>query len=142
MKTTLNIAIAIVILAGVVAVRTNAQTAGAQKVVANIPFEFSVGKATLPAGRYTITVINPTSDRKILRIRQVEGRASAMVITTDVAGNVSDDAKLVFHRYGDHHYFAQAQMAGDATGLAAVKSRSEKKHAVATTKKIVVLTAG
>lgn len=53
MKTTLNIAIAIVILAGVVAVRTSAQTAGAQKVVANIPFEFSVGKATLPAGRYT-----------------------------------------------------------------------------------------
>ena len=140
MKTILNITIAIMILVGAVAVNTHAQT-GAHKVVANIPFEFTVGKATLPAGRYTVTVMNPTSDRKILQIRQIDGRASAMVITTDVTGDMSENAKLVFHRYGDRHYFAQAQMAGDSTSLAAVKTRSEQKQAVATTKKIVVLTA-
>ena len=140
MKSILNIAIATMILVGVVALNTPAQT-GAHKVVANIPFEFTVGKATLPAGRYTVAVMNPTSDRKILQIRQIDGRASAMVITTDVTGNMSENAKLVFHRYGDRHYFAQAQMAGDSTSLAAVKTRSEQKQAIATTKKIVVLTA-
>ena len=140
MKTILNITIATMILVGVVAVNTHAQT-GANKVVANIPFEFTVGKDTLPAGRYTVAVMNPTSDRKILQIRQIDGRASAMVITTDVTGNMSENAKLVFHRYGDRYYFAQAQMAGDSTSLAAVKTRSEQKQAVATTKKIVVLTA-
>ena len=141
MKSILNIAIATMILVGIVAVNTHAQT-GAHKVVANIPFEFTVGKATLPAGRYTVTVMNPTSDRKILQVRQIDGRASAMVITTDVAGDMSENAKLVFHRYGDRHYFAQAQMSGDSTSLAAVKTRSEQKHAVAGTKRIVVLTAG
>lgn len=141
MKNILNIAIATMILVGIVAVNTHAQ-AGAHKVVANIPFEFTVGKATLPAGRYTVTVMNPTSDRKILRVRQIDGRASAMVITTDVAGSISENAKLVFHRYGDRHYFAQAQMAGDSTSLAAVKTRSEQKQALAITKKIVVLSAG
>ena len=141
MKTILNIAIATMILVGMIAVNTHAQT-GAHKVVANIPFEFAVGKATLPAGRYTVTVMNPTSDRKILQIRQIEGRASAMVITTDVAGDMSENAKLVFHRYGDRYYFAQAQMSGDSTSLAAVRTRSEQKQAVATTKRIVVLTAG
>ncbi|HEU4507744.1 MAG TPA: hypothetical protein VFR78_05875 [Pyrinomonadaceae bacterium] len=141
MKNILNIAIATMILVGIVAVNTHAQT-GTHKVVANIPFEFTVGKATLPAGRYTVAVMNPTSDRKILQIRRMDGRASAMVITTDVAGNMSENAKLVFHRYGDRYYFAQAQMAGDSNSLAAVKSRSEQKQAVATTKKIVVLTAG
>ena len=140
MKNILNIAIATMILVGVVAVNANAQT-GANKVVANIPFEFTVGKATLPAGRYTVAVMNPTSDRKILQIRQIDGRASAMIITTDVTGNMSENAKLVFHRYGDRHYFAQAQMAGDSTSLAAVKTRSEQKQAIATAKKIVVLTA-
>ncbi|HEX5873819.1 MAG TPA: hypothetical protein VFY60_04165 [Pyrinomonadaceae bacterium] len=140
MKTILNITIATMLLLGVVAVNTHAQT-GAPKVIANIPFEFTVGKATLPAGRYTVTVMNPTSDRKILQIRQIDGRASAMVITTDVTGNMSENAKLVFHRYGDRHYFAQAQMAGDSTSLAAVKTRSEQKQALATTKKIVMLTA-
>ena len=141
MKNILNIAIATMILVGIVAVNTHAQ-AGAHKVFANIPFEFTVGKATLPAGRYTVTVMNPTSDRKILRVRQIDGRASAMVITTDVAGSISENAKLVFHRYGDRHYFAQAQMAGDSTSLAAVKTRSEQKQALAITKKIVVLSAG
>ena len=142
MKNILNVTIAIMILAGIVVTGANAQTAGAHKVVANIPFEFTVGKATLPAGKYTVAVMNPTSDRKILQIRQINGRASAMVITTNVMGNVSDDAKLVFHRYGDRYYFAQAQMAGDSTSLAAVKTRSEQKQAVATTKKIVVVNAG
>ena len=141
MKTILNIAVATMILVGIVAVNTHAQT-GAHKVVANIPFEFTVGKATLPAGRYTVTVMNPTSDRKILQIRQIEGRASAMVITNDVAGDTSENAKLVFHRYGDRYYFAQSQMAGDSTRLAAVTTRSEQKQAVATTKKIVVVNAG
>ncbi len=140
MKIILNITLATMILAGIVAVNTPAQT-GAQKVVANIPFEFTVGKTTLPAGRYTVAVMNPTSDRKILRIRQIDGRASAMVITTDVIENMSENAKLVFHRYGDRHYFAQAQIAGDSRSLAAVKTRSERKQALATAKKIVVLTA-
>jgi hypothetical protein len=140
MKTILNILIATMLLAGIVAVNTHAQT-GAPKVVATIPFEFSVGKVTLPAGKYTVAVLNPTSDRKILQIRRTDGRASAMVITTDVTGKMSENARLVFHRYGDRYFFAQAQMAGDSTHLAAVKSRSEQKHALAATKKIVILTA-
>lgn len=140
MKTTLNIAI--MILVTLAAVNTHAQSAGAHKVVATIPFAFTAGKATLPAGRYTVAVMNPTSDQKILQIRRTDGRATAMVMTTHVMVNVSDDAKLVFHRYGDRYYFAQAQMAGDSTSLAAVKTRSEKKQAVATAKKIVVVNAG
>lgn len=140
MKIILNIAI--MILVSFAAIGTQAQT-GAQKVVATIPFDFSVGKTILPAGKYTVTVTNPTSDRKILHFRKTGGRASAMVMTTDVACNISDDAKLVFHRYGDRYFFAQAQMAGDSTSLAAVKSRNEQKQAIATTtKEIVVLAAG
>lgn len=143
MKTILNISIAIMILVGFAAISTQAQTGGAQKVVATIPFAFNVGKTTLPAGKYTVAVMNPTSDRKVLQIRKTNGRESAMVITTDVAGNSSDDAKLVFHRYGDRFFFAQAQMRGDSTSLAAVRTRSEQKQAMATTpKKIVVLAAG
>ena len=143
MKNILNITLAIMILVGVAAVNTHAQT-GAQKVVATIPFAFSVGKVTLPAGKYTVAVLNPTSDRKILQIRSTDGRASAMVITTDITGNMSENAQLVFHRYGDRYFFAQAQMTGDSTSLAAVKSRSEQKQAVATAtkSKIVVVPLG
>ena len=134
----------VISLAGVFAVSAQAQTAGSQKVVANIPFAFSVGKTNLPAGRYTITVVNPASDRKALQIRSLNGRASAMILTTDVIGKTSDDAKLVFHRYGDRYFFAQAQMAGDSTSLAVIKSsaeRAEKVLAGAAKKSVVVIAA-
>lgn len=137
MKRYFNITVAIMMLTGILAVSAHAQTSSAQKVIASIPFTFSVGKTTLPAGRYTITVLNPSSDRKILQIRSMSGRSSAMVLTNGISGNASDDAKLVFERDGDRYVFAQAHMAGDETSLAAVRSRSDRndKNAMAKSKK-------
>ena len=130
MKRHLNILIAILILVGAFTVSAQAQTAGAQKMVAKIPFAFNVGNTNLPAGKYTITVLNPTSDRKILQIRNTKG-SGATVLTTVENGNISDDAKLVFQRYGDRYFFAQAQMAGDSTTFAAVKSNAERAEKLA-----------
>jgi len=130
-------------LAGVLAVSAEAQTSSTQRVIANIPFAFSAGKTTLPAGRYTITVLNPTSDRKTLQIRSMNGRASALVLTMTSDGNVSDTAKLVFDRYGDQYFFAQAQLAGEATSLAAVRTKQhlDKQVAKAGKKTVVVIAA-
>jgi hypothetical protein len=121
MKRYLNISLIIIVFAGVLAVNAHAQT----KVIANIPFAFNVGKTTLPAGRYTITVLNPSSDRKILQIRSMNGRSSAVVLTTGIIGHASDNAKLVFEHYGDRYVFAQAQLAGDETTLAALKPKKK-----------------
>ena len=138
--------IAIIILAGAFTVSAQAQSTGAQKVVANIPFAFNVGNTSLPAGKYTITVLNPSSDRKVLQVRSTNGRSTAITQTINVIGDASDDSKLVFHRYGDRYVFAQAQMAGETTGLAAPKSSAERAQknavAVAGTKTVVVIIAG
>ena len=121
MKRLLNIPLIIIVFAGVLAINAQAQT----KVIATIPFAFNVGKTTLPAGRYTITVLNPSSDRKILQIRSMNGRSSVMVLTTGIIGHASDNAKLVFEHYGDRYVFAQAQLAGDETTLAALKPKKK-----------------
>jgi hypothetical protein len=145
MKRYINIPLAIITLAGALAISAHAQTSSAQIVSASIPFSFSAGKTTLPAGRYAITVLNPASDRKILQIRSLNGRSSAMVLTTGAIGNASDDAKLVFERDGDRYVFAQAQMAGDETSLMAVRTktdRSDKHVAKAAKKNVVVIVAG
>ena len=126
MKRHLNIPMAIIILASALTAGAQAQTSSVQKVIATIPFAFNVGETRLPAGEYTFTVANPTSDRKILQIRNANGRSSAMIATTNVVGNVAENTKLVFQRYGDQYFFAQAQMAGDSTSLAAVKSKAER----------------
>lgn len=106
-----------------------AQTSGTTQLTANIPFDFSVGNQTMPAGEYTVRCTNPASDLKLLRLRSSDGRASAMVRTNSVIGKTLADAKLVFNRYGDHYFFAQAWMPADNIGMQAPKSRSEKQIA-------------
>jgi len=143
MKRFFYIPVAVVVLLTALASFVEAQTAGGQRIVARIPFSFEVGKKTLPAGQYTITVVNPASDRKILQIRSLDGRANAVILTTGISGNVTENAKLVFERYEDHYYFAQAQLAGENTSLAAVRSKAEKNAlAVHKKKTLVVIAAG
>jgi hypothetical protein len=121
-----------------------AQTNGPERVVAKIPFAFTVGKTSLPAGKYTFSVVNPASDRKVLQIRSVDGRASAMVLTNSVKGIVTENAKLVFERYDDQYFFTQAQMAGEETSFAALWSKSERKQMIAKAakKSVIVISAG
>ena len=140
----LNIPLAIMMLLAVLVVGAQAQTSSAQKMIASIPFTFSAGKATLPAGRYTITVINPSSDRKILQMRSLNGHSTAMVLTTTGSVHASENAKLVFERDGDRYVFAQAQLAGETTSLAAVrhKERSDKNAMAKANKKSVVVIVG
>ena len=126
MKRHLNLTIAIIIVCGVSAVNAAAQTSAPQRIRANIPFDFTVGEKTLPAGVYTLAVINRTSDRKVLQIRSADGRASAIIQTMQSRSNFVDDAKLVFRRYGDRYFFAQIEIAGDATTLVAARSRAER----------------
>jgi hypothetical protein len=126
MKRHLNTLTAIVMLVGILTVSARAQSASGQRMTANIPFTFNVGSKSLPAGRYTITTLNPTSDRKLLQLRSADGRSTAMVLTMRVNAKTSDETKLVFRRYGDQYFFAQAQVAGEQSSLATLKSRAER----------------
>ena len=126
MKRHLNILIAIVMLVGILAINTRAQSASSQKLIANIPFAFNVGSKTLPAGRYTITLLSPTSDRRVIQLRSADGSSTAMVLTLRVNAKAAEDARVVFRRYGDSYFFAQAQLADDPTSLNTPKSRAER----------------
>lgn len=141
MKRFFYIPLAAAILVGALATSVQAQSGSSQRIVASIPFSFSVGKTILPAGKYTITVLNPSSDRSVLQIRNGNGRSSAMITTTGVTGVVSENSKLVFERDGDRYYFAQAQMAGNSTSLAAVRAKKPRMDTVAKKKSLVVITA-
>jgi hypothetical protein len=67
-----------------------------------------------------------------------------MVLTNSIDGHSADNAKLVFERYDDQYFFTQAQFAGDATSLAAVRSKAERKHMIANAakKSVIVISAG
>lgn len=126
MKLYLQLIVAIVVGCGAFAVTGKAQTSTSQTMRARIPFTFTVGDKTLPAGVYTVSILNPSSDRKALRLRSEDGHVSAIVQTLAVRSAVADSARLLFHRYGDSYFFANAQMAGETTSLAATKTRAER----------------
>jgi hypothetical protein len=116
--------IAMLFLVGSMAVAARAQTSGRSQLTANIPFEFSVGNQTLPAGDYTVAQINPISDHVVLQLRSRDGSSSAMVQMISVTGQAEANAKLIFHRYGNKYFFAQAWVNGD--GLQAPRPRAER----------------
>lgn len=102
----------------------HAQTSNVQ--TANIPFEFSIGGKTFPAGHYSVTRLNPQSDKAALLIKSMDGRTSKIVLTTPVQANrAQEKAKLVFSRYADQYFLSEVWTPADSTGLELPKSRSE-----------------
>jgi hypothetical protein len=125
MQKHVNKLIAFLVLAGSMAVAGQAQTTGRLQLRATIPFEFNVGQKTMPAGEYTITQINPSSDRTVLQLRRSDGRSTTLVQMNNVIGTAGDGARLVFNRYGRQHYFSQVWTSAGATGWEAPKARPE-----------------
>jgi hypothetical protein len=100
----------------------NAQSA--QKVVADVPFEFSVGYKTMPAGEYSVQTIVSAGDG--LLIRSADGKNLALRLSepTERAKDKSQ-ARLVFHRYGDRYFLAQVWSGSNNTGRQLLKSQEE-----------------
>lgn len=95
------------------------------RLTANIPFEFMAGDKRLPAGEYTV---NPQIEPGVLRIQNDESRDSAFAITNAVETlNYSDQAKLIFHRYGNLYFLSQVWTLGGNVGRELPKSKVERE---------------
>lgn len=129
MKKYFGLTIAMMMFVAVLATAAQAQSNGSPLMRAHIPFAFHVGSSELPAGEYSIRVLNASSDRNVLQIRSTDGRLSAIVNTVHMNTKSAEKSKLVFHRYGETYFFAQAQVIGESTSLAAVKSSAERTEA-------------
>jgi hypothetical protein len=120
MKSLNTILLALGALAGTTAL--HAQTAA----VANIPFDFTVATASLPAGEYTVKCASSTCS--VIRIVNHEKGLSAMVMIRFQNPPKGDNgtSKLTFHRYGDQYYFAGVWTSGRLSGDVA-PSRLERE---------------
>jgi hypothetical protein len=108
----------------------SAQAQTSNEQTAKIPFSFTVGSKSFPAGEYRVSRLNPQSSQAALAIRSTDGRTGTITLTTDIQGaGVTDKAKLVFNRYGDQYYLAQVWMRVADSGLELPVSRSERELA-------------
>jgi hypothetical protein len=126
MKTRIYIYLTAAILIAMCSINSYAQSRSQQELRFEVPFAFNVGETHFSAGQYRACIINPTSDRSLLRISSSTGKTKAMVLTIDVVGRASLKAKLSFRHYGNQYFLVQVWMAGDSTGLAIPTSSREK----------------
>ena len=100
--------IAVLLLAGAASAQFNDQ-----KITATIPFEFAVGKNTLPAGQYVFL----RTGANALLIRSATGRSLVSVVTGPVpATGVRSDAKLRFANIAGSHVLVQVWNEPDGVG--------------------------
>ena len=97
-------------------------------VRANIPFNFSVGMSSLPAGAYEINSLTGNSHALVLMAR--EGGARAIVNSNcEERVKVAPKTKLVFNRYGSQYFLAEIWREGSTSGSQLPKSGREKELA-------------
>jgi hypothetical protein len=113
----------IVALALATAVASNAQSS--DRIVADVPFEFSVGDQSMPSGEYAVRAAN--SQGNALMIQSNDTKSSAMRLTNSIQSDRNKThARLVFHRYGERYFLAEVWSGGDSTGRQLLKSRQER----------------
>lgn len=125
MKKQILTAVAMLSLLVTLSVAGAARSMGRIRV--NIPFDFMVGKAKLPAGEYTV---DQTGMGSVLRISSFERRANAYIQTVGgKTGPEQAQTKLEFHRYGEEYFLAQVWEEGSTVARQLLKSRAEREAA-------------
>ena len=102
---------------------TYAQTA----ISATVPFNFTVGKAEMPAGTYTISQVSSS-------VIEIKGSKSVVSIVLSGSGSSNDStAKLVFNRYGDRYSLSEVSRGDGANVLRLPTSKVEEEQRLAST---------
>jgi hypothetical protein len=100
----------------------------ADRITANIPFDFTVVNKKLPAGKYSVARAQQSAGDTILSISAMNSLEQALSMTSAAYSIDPHSATtLVFHRYGDQYFLFQIWLEGANSGRTMVKSQSERK---------------
>ena len=87
-----------------------------RQTIIHIPFNFSVGEKSFPAGEYAIERNRNNSDT-VWVIRHKDNIGSAILLTRPVRANdVVEHTRLVFNRYDDLYFLSEFWIPGSNTG--------------------------
>jgi hypothetical protein len=95
----------------------------------NIPFQFQVGETVLPAGEYVVSQIANSQAGLILRGSDRKTGAILFNAPATLGNSVNkpaQNAKMVFHRYGDSYFLRQVWQGGGQNGNELSLSKAER----------------
>jgi hypothetical protein len=96
-------------------------------VDANVPFAFTAGSTRLPAGSYTIRVLD-IQDPYVLKVADKSGRVEVLVSTEAAhVDQMPTKTELVFDKVGDREFLSQIWVDGSSDGYQVEKFRIQLK---------------
>ena len=93
-------------------------------IVADVPFDFTVGSKSLKAGEYSVRAF--TKSGNTVLISNKDRSDVAVRLWNSIQVTTPQEAKLVFHRYGQRYFLSEVWNLGEQTGRQLVKSREER----------------
>lgn len=95
----------------------------------NIPFSFTVGHKTLPAGEYTVEP-NRRDSNSFWLIQGIKDNDSVLFTTGSVwTRETPENSRLVFNNYDGQYFLSQIWNAGDNSGRELHMPRAERQLA-------------
>lgn len=92
---------------------------------AYVPFEFTVGNQTLPAGRYDVSQI--TTGGRTISVRNRQNGESAVRLSSLLKQfEPAKRSVLVFNRIGDSYFLSEVWLGGETDGRQVLKSKAEE----------------
>jgi hypothetical protein len=91
-------------------------------VAVKVPFDFVVGKKTLPAGTYKVTSSSPTNST--LRLTSLDNGASAVVLPFVGQSVNVDMPRLSFQQVGGQHFLSAIETAHNVYSIRVSPSRT------------------
>jgi hypothetical protein len=120
--------LALILVMALATAVVTAQAQASNKVIADVPFEFSVGYKTIAAGECIVRTVASAGDALLIQSGDEGTSALRLTAATDRAKDKSR-ARLVFHRYGQRYFLAEVWSGANASGRRLLESREE--HAIA-----------
>jgi hypothetical protein len=115
-------------LIGVAGLGAAAEGQAVDQIVVTVPYEFVAAGKTLPAGSYKVNRVS-NSNVGVLVLTNIENRARAMVLATQVESNDTDKASVSFEQVGEEHFINRIETAEHSFTISV--SRSETLEAAA-----------
>ena len=110
---------AVLMLTCLLGVGVSARAQDADAVVVKVPFEFVAGGATLPAGEYRVSRINPGTNRELAISGYNKGGAFLLPLAFDDGAAAANQPTVSFEHVGNKYFLSKIKTLGGVYTLPA-----------------------
>lgn len=127
MKNTIIRAFAVFGLLAVVSLASSAYAQTISRTTFKVPFAFTAGNQTFPAGEYTVQ-FRVNDNPFLLRMSDADNHNATYLQAYEKSGRTPASAgKLIFRRYGNEYFLGEVWTTGQDRGLGLFKTAVERK---------------